>query len=205
MATLKTLLALGLSVSGVSGLHARAGNVKCALVGGTGAAELFPWPTADTHNRHLRSPTTSTARVAAGATLDSIYFSGCGFMLPFHFGVAKALMDHDVKFRTATGTSGGVMAALAILGGADIDVGIRQCFDLRLEPAAMPWSFSSFFQAYRQYFHIYRPAEYKEKTPLSELRDRLFVRLGKFNGRFFEDDESDDGDKLKNRKVENYG
>ena len=48
--------------------------------------------------------------------------SGCGFLLPFHFGVVAALLDHGIKFEKASATSGGVMAALAILGGADLEV-----------------------------------------------------------------------------------
>ena len=114
------------------------------------------------------------------------------FLLPFHFGVAKAFMDADVKFETATASSGGVMAALAILGGADIDVGIRQCFDLRLEPAAMPWSFKSFFDMYRQYFRIFRSEEYQRRVPLASLCDRLYVRLGTWTGNF-QGDKSDKG------------
>jgi len=45
------------------------------------------------------------------------------------------------------------MAALAVLGGGDLDLGIRQCFDLRFQEAATVPSFiSSFFTGYRQYF-----------------------------------------------------
>ena len=45
-----------------------------------------------------------------------------GFLLPFHFGVVSAFKDHNIKFDQAVGTSGGVMAALAMLGGADLEV-----------------------------------------------------------------------------------
>ena len=163
------------------------------LLGGFGSnapAVPYPWPTGhgkeEPPSLHVGAAATAAeaSTIVAGDSLTSIHFSGCGFMLPFHFGVAKAFMDADVKFETATASSGGVMAALAILGGADIDVGIRQCFDLRLEPAAMPWSFSSFFDMYRQYFRIFRPKEYQLRVPLSSLHDRLYVRLGAWTGNF---------------------
>lgn len=165
----------------------------------------------------------------AGETYESIYFSGCGFLLPFHFGAVAALRDHGVAFDQAVGTSGGVMAALAMLGGADLEVGpaviqyprvkcatscdhpptcscsephragfalicpflhvrclalteklgIRQCFDLRYEPAAMPWVLQSFFAVFRRYFAAFRSEAFRSALPLKELRGRLFVRLGK--------------------------
>ena len=46
-------------------------------------------------------------------------------MLPFHFGVVAALRDHGVKFEQASATSGGVMAALAILDAANLEVAYR--------------------------------------------------------------------------------
>eukprot|EP00614_Pseudopedinella_elastica_P011121 CAMPEP_0172599302 /NCGR_PEP_ID=MMETSP1068-20121228/19365_1 /TAXON_ID=35684 /ORGANISM="Pseudopedinella elastica, Strain CCMP716" /LENGTH=450 /DNA_ID=CAMNT_0013399511 /DNA_START=80 /DNA_END=1432 /DNA_ORIENTATION=+ len=121
----------------------------------------------------------AVGQLVAGATYKSIYFSGCGFLLPFHFGVVAALRDHGVKFEQASATSGGVMAALAILDAANLELGIRQCFDLRAEPAAMPWCPQSFFDMYRRYFRAFRDAAAKARVPLAELRGRLFVRLGR--------------------------
>ena len=66
----------------------------------------------------------------AGANYFCIHFAGCGFMLPYHFGTVAALKDNGVTFSRATASSGGVMAALALLGGADLHLGIRQCFSL---------------------------------------------------------------------------
>jgi hypothetical protein len=55
-----------------------------------------------------------------------ITFGGCGFLLPFHFGVVLALMDNDIDAQHTVGISGGAMAALAMLRGCDLYVGIRQ-------------------------------------------------------------------------------
>lgn len=108
-------------------------------------------------------------------------------MLPYFMGVVTALRHFNIKFETATGSSGGVMAALALLDGGDIELGIQQCFDLRfLEGATIPGSISSFFSVYREYFRSYRRKIYQERTSISSLKDRLFVRLGRWNGCWFE-------------------
>jgi len=101
-------------------------------------------------------------------------------MLPYHFGTVAALRDFGVGFRKATASSGGVMAALALLGGADLDLGVRQCFDLRHEKATTPGSIRSFFAVYREYFRCFRSPAFQRTVRLSELRDRLYVRLGKW-------------------------
>ena len=101
-------------------------------------------------------------------------------MLPYHFGAVAAFRDFGVTFSKATASSGGVMAALALLGGADLDLGIRQCFDLRGEKATTPGSIRSFFAVYREYFRCFRSTERQRSMRLSELRDRLFVRLGRW-------------------------
>ena len=79
-------------------------------------------------------------------------------MLPYHFGVVAAFRKHKIKFTHATASSGGVMAALAMLGGADLELGVRQCFDLRAEPATIPGSICAFMCVYRNYFHCFRDA-----------------------------------------------
>jgi len=118
-----------------------------------------------------------------GSTYHCAHFSGCGFMLPYHMGVVAALRHFNIKFETATGSSGGVMAALALLDGGDLDLGIRQCFDLRFsEGATVPGSIRSFFQVYREYFRSYRRKEYQKRMSIESLKDRLFVRLGRWNG-----------------------
>ena len=96
----------------------------------------------------------------AGANYFCIHFAGCGFMLPYHFGTVAALKDNGVTFSRATASSGGVMAALALLGGADLHLGIRQCFDLRNEKATAPGSIRSFFAVYREYFRCFRNAHF---------------------------------------------
>jgi len=122
------------------------------------------------------APYDKTELLEPGSTYFSVHFSGCGFMLPFHFGVVKALQDHNIRFDTATGSSAGVMAALALLGGADLDLGTRQCFDLGLESGTVPGSIRSFFLTYRQYFRCFRK---RERMTLAELRGRLFIQLAR--------------------------
>jgi hypothetical protein len=72
------------------------------------------------------------------------------------------------------------MAALALLGGADLKLGIRQCFDLRDEKATTPGSIRSFFAVYREYFRCFRSFSFQRDMRLSELRGKLFVRLGRW-------------------------
>jgi len=122
-----------------------------------------------------------------GSTYHSVHFSGSGFLLPFFMGVATALRHFKIKFDTASGSSGGVMAALAVLGGGDMDLGIRQCFDLRFQEAAtVPGSISSFFNVYRQYFRSYRRKLFQERVSIQSLKNRLFVRLGRWSGCWWE-------------------
>jgi hypothetical protein len=130
-------------------------------------------------------------------------------MLPYHFGVVAALRDFDIQFEKVTASSGGVMAALALLGGADLELGVRfspalcfvfqattleprynptgrQCFDLRSEPATIPGSIRAFFAVYRQYFRSFRSKQHQQQRPLAELNDRLFVRLGRWTSKGWE-------------------
>lgn len=110
---------------------------------------------------------------------EAIHFSGSGFMLPFQFGVVAALRAHNVRFVSATASSGGVMAALAVLNAADLDLGVRQCFDLRAESATIPSSVKAFFAVYRQYFRCFRAATEKARAPIASLKGKLWVRLGR--------------------------
>ena len=59
-------------------------------------------------------------------TYHQITFGGCGFLLPYHFGAVLCLLDNDITVVNAVGISGGAMAALAMLRGSDLYVGIRQ-------------------------------------------------------------------------------
>lgn len=104
-------------------------------------------------------------------------------MLPFQFGCVAALKAHDVKFTHASASSGGVMAALAILDAADLELGVAQCFDLRAEPATTPSSVRAFFSVYRQYFKCFRNAACKKRMPAEALYERLWVRLGRLTWR----------------------
>ena len=91
------------------------------------------------------SAPSSELRLKPGSLNDTIHFSGSGFMLPFQFGAVAAMRAHNVQFARASASSGGVMAALATLNAADLDLGVRQCFDLRSERATTPSSVRSFF------------------------------------------------------------
>jgi hypothetical protein len=187
--TLLGILALDLRVSALMIPTRRSSSSDLStLSAATALIETFPpfiAPEPPLCEPQPRTDEVQRKIISAGATYESIHFSGCGFMLPYHFGVAKALKEAKVKVKTATASSGGVMAALAMLGGADIDIGIRQCFDLRLEPSTLPWAvFSDFFKVYRVYFQHFRSSKYKEALPLSALNEKLVVRLGRWTGNF---------------------
>jgi hypothetical protein len=47
--------------------------------------------------------------------------------------VVRCLQDHNITFEKALGVSSGAHGALAILGGANTDLGLRQCYDLQRE------------------------------------------------------------------------
>ena len=66
----------------------------------------------------------------ANTQYESIFFSGSGFLAPFHFGAIKCLQDNNITFKEVAGLSGGSMAALVFLNGANLELGIRQCFDI---------------------------------------------------------------------------
>ena len=70
---------------------------------------------------------------------DSIAFSGCGLLLPYHFGVVKCLNDNNITFQKASGVSAGTFGAGAILNLAHLDLGIRQSYDLMVESTIGPF------------------------------------------------------------------
>ena len=70
---------------------------------------------------------------------NSIAFSGCGLLLPYHFGVVKCLKDNNIKFKKASGVSAGTFGAGAILGMAHLDLGIRQSYDLMVNSTVGPF------------------------------------------------------------------
>lgn len=100
----------------------------------------------------------------------SIYFSGAGYYLPFHFGVVKCLMDNQITFQKTFGVSAGAQAALAMNEGADLELGLRQCFDLRDE--TVYFTVSYMFDLYGKYFEKFRGVG---KRSLDELNSSLFV------------------------------
>jgi len=69
----------------------------------------------------------------------SIAFSGCGLLLPYHFGVVKCLLDNNIKFKRASGVSAGTFGAGAVMGMAHLDLGIRQSYDLMVESTVGPF------------------------------------------------------------------
>lgn len=58
-----------------------------------------------------------------------ICFGGCGWMFPFHFGVAKYVEDHRVPFTRFAGVSGGAAVALTLAAGLDV----ADCFEEALD------------------------------------------------------------------------
>jgi hypothetical protein len=108
----------------------------------------------------------------ANRNYPSIYFSGAAFYLPFHFGAIKCLKDNNISFDKAYGVSSGAQAALAILNGSDLELGIRQCFDLcdQTKYLTTHWLFNS----YSSYFQKYRS---NSKRSLKDLSGRLHVGL----------------------------
>lgn len=113
-------------------------------------------------------------KLQKGEKHGAIMFMPAGFNLAFHFGVAQCLMDHNVSFQKVVGLSAGTMAALAMIGGASISVGVRQTFDLALEPAMIFGTFRNFFRTYRGYFRAFRQARTPEGD-LHLLENRYFV------------------------------
>jgi len=119
-------------------------------------------------------------KLEPGGRYAAVLFEGCGFLLPFHFGVALCLRDHNVTFDVATGVSGGAMAALAALQAADLHVGIRQCFDLRQERSTILMSIAAFRATYRQYFLCFRHQQFRASSPVKSLENKLRVILAMF-------------------------
>jgi|EP00505_MAST-04D_sp_SCG-Rhode-Island_P000907 hypothetical protein len=107
-----------------------------------------------------------------GESYPSIFFSGAAFFLPFHFGCVKCLLDNNVSFDTAYGVSSGAQAALAMLGGSDLHLGLRQCDDLSSQLKFFTWNYMS--SLYGKYFEKYRS---RNHASLEELRRRLHVGL----------------------------
>eukprot|EP00746_Dinoflagellata_sp_MGD_P034723 gnl/MRDRNA2_/MRDRNA2_18298_c0_seq1.p1 gnl/MRDRNA2_/MRDRNA2_18298_c0~~gnl/MRDRNA2_/MRDRNA2_18298_c0_seq1.p1 ORF type:complete len:394 (+),score=49.89 gnl/MRDRNA2_/MRDRNA2_18298_c0_seq1:82-1263(+) len=140
--------------------------------------EVLLEPAGRKHNNESCSSSAEHALLLEpGCHNDACYFCGCGFLLPFHFGVALCLRDNDITFSVATGQSGGVMAALVVLNAADLEVGIRQCFDLRQEKATNITSISAFRATYRQYFKCFRNKEFRALTAIRSLQKRLRVSV----------------------------
>eukprot|EP00565_Helicotheca_tamesis_P006761 CAMPEP_0185725000 /NCGR_PEP_ID=MMETSP1171-20130828/1339_1 /TAXON_ID=374046 /ORGANISM="Helicotheca tamensis, Strain CCMP826" /LENGTH=391 /DNA_ID=CAMNT_0028392989 /DNA_START=67 /DNA_END=1239 /DNA_ORIENTATION=+ len=131
--------------------------------------------------------TGKTLKLVPSEEYFCIHFSGCGFMLPYHLGVVSALRDYNIRFSKATATSGGCMAALAMIGGGDPDLVVRQCFDLRCEKGTTIGSIRSFMAVYREYFRCFRGHEKGQcHMSLADLRNRLFVRLGRWTRKGWE-------------------
>ncbi|KAJ0409306.1 hypothetical protein ATCC90586_007584 [Pythium insidiosum] len=84
----------------------------------------------DARLRNLRAATCD-----AGVALEprDFSFSGCGFLIPYHLGVAQALQDmgylHPSRSRVA-GASGGAIAALAIAANADLSLVLEDTKDV---------------------------------------------------------------------------
>ena len=74
----------------------------------------------------LNLSSSSVQYLQPGENYHSIKFAGCGFLLSYHFGVVHCLLDNNITVDHAVGISGGTMAALALLGGSDVYIGIRQ-------------------------------------------------------------------------------
>lgn len=81
-------------------------------------------------------------------TYDTIYFSGSGFYLTYHFGVIKCLNDNNIRFRNAYGISGGVHACLALFKVTNYEQALRNCFILK--DRLKFYTANSFFLEYRK-------------------------------------------------------
>lgn len=115
----------------------------------------------------------STFRFKRGETYDLITFGGCGYLLAFHFGVVKCLQENGILFKRSLGVSAGSMAALAILDGANLDIGIRQAIvDLPSEPC----NFFNFF--FMDIYRIYMSVFLKEGAHKLSGRFSLSFRSG---------------------------
>lgn len=108
----------------------------------------------------------------SGSTYNSIYFSGAGYFLPYHLGVVKCLRDNDIYFNKTFGISSGGLAAFAMLGAADLDLTIRQIFDLPKQGFFFGWDYMfkiliSFFEKSRK----------NNKMTLEEINGRFNIGL----------------------------
>ena len=104
-----------------------------------------------------------------------ITFAGCGFLLSYHFGVVQCLLDNEITVDHAVGISGGAMAALSLLGGSDLYIGIRQAIkDLSNEIFGfILLGFNFFFMSY--YFHYCWSFVCLRPTPAAFQKSQLEI------------------------------
>jgi hypothetical protein len=93
---------------------------------------------------------------------NSIAFSGCGLLVPYHLGVVKCLNDNNINFKKASGVSAGAYGAGAILGLAHLDLGIRQSYDLMVNSTVGP--FGSLLDNVEDYIGYYMKNDAWEKA-----------------------------------------
>jgi len=112
-----------------------------------------------------------------GNSYKSIFFSGAGYYLPFHLGVVKCFKDFKIGFEKTYGISSGSLAALCMLGGADLDLTIRQIFDLSKNVVFFTWNYT--FNVFLAYFEMSR---INNKLPLDKINENLNIGLMELKG-----------------------
>ncbi len=120
----------------------------------------------------LSASTSPPALLQPHTRYPSIFFSGAGFYLPFHFGAVRCLIDHGITFDAALGVSSGGQACLAVLGGACPDLGLRQCYDLQHEMRCFTQEY--FWQSYTRYFEKFRASG---QCSLASLNSRIHIAV----------------------------
>lgn len=99
---------------------------------------------------------------------ESIAFSGCGLLIPYHLGVIKCFRDNNIKFKKASGVSAGNFAAGAVLELAHLELGIRQTYELMVQSTVGP--FGNLLDNVEDYMN-----HYVKKDSWKDAKDRWHV------------------------------
>jgi len=126
-----------------------------------------------------------------GHRYNKIYFGGAGYYMPYHLGIVKCFQEYDISFQKTFGISSGGLAAFAMLGGGDIDLAIRQIFDVAEKNILFGWDYM--LKVLLTYLEVSRKGN---KMTLEEINGRFHTGLieiksfsRKFKNTFSSEDE----------------
>lgn len=107
-----------------------------------------------------------------GQTYRAVFFSSAAYCLPFHLGVVKCFREKNIHFEKCYGVSSGALAALAMLGGADLDLIIRQIFDLSEQNL-----FFSYYYSFKLMLCYFDKSRENNHLDLSKINSNLHIGL----------------------------